>query len=121
MARPEAASNSEMRSGRNSSPTRSPTDTLRLAGNRAFARPCGSRDGDDLCGAEIFRAENLAAQRGLIVQAHMLGTHAEDQIARRQALARRRNGDLGAAKPDPGAAGLQRVVEGQAGSWAESR
>ena len=52
---------------------------LQIGGQSGFRQAMRGRDGNDLCGAEIFGAENLAAQRGLIVQAHMLGTHAEDQ------------------------------------------
>src|SRR3984885_6274358 len=88
---------------------------FQIGGQSGFRQAMRRCDGHDLCRAEIFRAENLAAQRGLIVQAHMLGTHAKDQIARRQAHARRRNGDLGAVEPDPSAAGLQRVAGGQEG------
>ena len=59
--------------------------------------------------------------RGLIVEAHMLGPHAEDQIARRQALARRRNGDARRRRADRGRARLERVVGRAASSSAESR
>src|ERR1700733_3535664 len=90
---------------------------LEIGGQSGFRQAVRGGDGDDLCGAKIFRAENLAAQRGLIVQAHVFGTHAEDQIARRQGLAWRRNGDLAAADPDSGAAWLERVVEGQQVHW----
>src|ERR1700722_3679410 len=44
---------------------------LEVGGQPGFRQAMRSRDGDDLRGTEIFRPENLAAQGGLIVQAHM--------------------------------------------------
>ena len=57
-----SASNSESLSGRNASPTVSPTWTALLDGSRALTWPLLGDHGDDLRRAEIFGAEHAAAQ-----------------------------------------------------------
>src|SRR6185295_14108266 len=71
------------------------------------------RHGDDLRGAEILGPIDLAPHRAVIGETHMLGPDPENEIAFRQPLARRGNGNLALAKPDLLHTGFQAAAERQ--------
>ena len=74
-------------------------------------------DGDDLRRAEIFRAEDGAAQCGGIVEADVLGANAERQLRLRQVLMHLRHVDRGAVDAQAPRSTLEARMNGEEVHW----
>ena len=85
-ARPVALSKSESFSARKPSPTRSPAGEPDIGREARAQGAVGGGQGDDLGRAQIFGAEDLAADRPFIAEAHILRPDAQDQLAVLQIL-----------------------------------